>query len=75
MKGHLLSQLFALFPELEPVYPKYPRPGCGWYFRSQGNGRFVEIGEEAGPGSPHVTSAEVAPLAISTTTETGMYSS
>ncbi|MFZ1009743.1 MAG: CRTAC1 family protein [Candidatus Sulfotelmatobacter sp.] len=40
----------TVYPELEPVYPKYPRRGQRIVFRNQGNGRFVELGEEAGPG-------------------------
>ena len=39
-----------VYPELEPVYPKYPRRGPRLVFRSQGNGSFVELGDEAGPG-------------------------
>jgi len=40
----------TVYPELEPVYPKYPRRGPLIVFRNQGNGKFVELGEEAGTG-------------------------
>ena len=40
----------TVYPELEPVYSKYPRRGPRLVFRNQGNGRFNELGEEAGPG-------------------------
>jgi enediyne biosynthesis protein E4 len=46
----ILSVTGTVYPELEPVYPKYPRRGPRLIFRNQGNGRFVELGEEAGPG-------------------------
>src|SRR5271163_3835066 len=40
----------TVYPELEPVYPKYPRRGPRLVFRNLGNGRFAPLGEEAGPG-------------------------
>jgi hypothetical protein len=46
----ILSVAGTVYPELEPVYPKYPRRGPRLVFRNQGNGRFTELGEEAGPG-------------------------
>jgi hypothetical protein len=46
----ILSVTGTVYPELEPIYPKYPRRGPRLVFRNQGNGRFVELGEEAGPG-------------------------
>lgn len=46
----ILSVTGTVYPELEPVYPKYPRRGPRLVFRNQGNGRFTELGEEAGPG-------------------------
>jgi hypothetical protein len=46
----ILSVTGTVYPELEPVYPKYPRRGPRVVFRNQGNGRFTELGEEAGPG-------------------------
>jgi hypothetical protein len=40
-----------VYPELEPVYPKYPRRGPRLVFRNVGNGKFVELdGDEAGSG-------------------------
>jgi enediyne biosynthesis protein E4 len=40
-----------VYPELEPVYPKYPRRGPRLIFRNVGNGKFIELGSgEAGPG-------------------------
>src|SRR5271156_305008 len=53
----ILSVAGTVYPELEPVYPKYPRRGPRLVFRNQGNGRFTELGEEAGPGisSRHVS--------------------
>jgi enediyne biosynthesis protein E4 len=35
-------------PELERVYSKYPVRGPALVFRNQGNGTFVELGDEAG---------------------------
>jgi hypothetical protein len=46
----ILSVTGTVYPELEPVYAKYPRRGPRLVFRNQGNGRFAELGEEAGPG-------------------------
>jgi hypothetical protein len=40
----------TVYPELEPVYPRYPRRGPRLVFRNQGNGRFVALDQEAGPG-------------------------
>jgi enediyne biosynthesis protein E4 len=40
----------TVYPELEPVYAKYPRRGPRLLFRNLGDGKFVELGEEAGPG-------------------------
>ena len=40
----------TVYPELEPVYAKYPRRGPRLVFRNLGNGKFAELGEEAGPG-------------------------
>jgi enediyne biosynthesis protein E4 len=45
----ILSVTGTVYPELEPVYPKYPRRGPRLVFRNLGNGRFAELGEEAGP--------------------------
>jgi hypothetical protein len=40
-----------VYPELEPVYPKYPRRGPRLVFRNVGNGKFIELGsDDAGPG-------------------------
>ena len=40
----------TVYPELEPVYAQYPRRGPRLVFRNSGNGKFAELGEEAGPG-------------------------
>jgi enediyne biosynthesis protein E4 len=40
----------TVYPELEPVYAQYPRRGPRLVFRNLGNGKFVELGEESGPG-------------------------
>lgn len=48
----------TVYPELQAVYPeKYPRRGPRLVFRNLGNGRFAELGAEAGPGiaSAHVS--------------------
>jgi hypothetical protein len=37
-------------PELERVYAKYPARNPRLIFRNQGNGCFVELGDETGPG-------------------------
>jgi hypothetical protein len=37
-------------PELERVYAKYPARNPRLIFRNQGNGTFVELGDETGPG-------------------------
>jgi len=44
-------------PELEKVYAKYPAKNPRLVFRNQGNGTFVELGDEAGPAvaSRHVS--------------------
>jgi hypothetical protein len=40
----------TVYPELEKVYAKYPAHSPRILFRNQGNGKFVELREEAGPG-------------------------
>ncbi len=40
----------TVYPELERVYAKYPAHSQRIMFRNQGNGRFVELGDETGPG-------------------------
>ena len=40
----------TVYPELERVYAKYPAHSPRIVFRNQGNGKFMELGEEAGPG-------------------------
>ena len=48
----------TLYPELERLYPaEYPARSPRIIFRNQGNGTFVELGEDAGPAilSPHVS--------------------
>ena len=37
-----------VYPELERVFPRFPAKGPAIIFRNTGEGRFVEIGEEAG---------------------------
>jgi hypothetical protein len=37
-----------VYPELEAVFAKYPRRGPRILFRNQGNGSFVQLGDEAG---------------------------
>lgn len=46
----ILEVTGTVYPELEAVYPQYPRRGPRLVFRNHGNGGFVELGEEAGPG-------------------------
>ncbi|SPE25542.1 ASPIC/UnbV domain protein (fragment) [Acidobacteriia bacterium SbA2] len=46
----LLVATGTVYPELEKVYAKYPRLTPRLMFRNQGNGTFVELGDEAGPG-------------------------
>ncbi len=46
----IVSVAGTVYPELEAVYPKYPRRGPRLVFRNLGNGTFSELGEEAGPG-------------------------
>jgi enediyne biosynthesis protein E4 len=38
-----------VYPELEPVLPKYPRKGPRIVFRNRGNGTFEELPDEAQP--------------------------
>ncbi|HEY0795238.1 MAG TPA: CRTAC1 family protein [Acidisarcina sp.] len=47
----------TVYPELEHVYAKYPARSPRLLFRNQGNGTFVEMGPEAGPGitTPHMS--------------------
>ena len=48
----------TVYPELESHYPaKYPSRSPRLVFRNLGNGRFVELGDQAGPAisSPHVS--------------------
>jgi enediyne biosynthesis protein E4 len=40
----------TVYPELEKVYAKYPAHSPRIVFRNQRNGRFIELGDEAGPG-------------------------
>jgi hypothetical protein len=40
----------TVYPELERIYAKYPARSPRIVFRNQGNGKFVELGDEAGPG-------------------------
>jgi hypothetical protein len=53
----ILSVSGTVYPELEPVYPKYPRRGPRLVFRNTGHGTFQELDEDAGPGisSRHVS--------------------
>ena len=46
-----------VYPELEPVLPKYPRRGPRLLFRNQGNGAFTQVDEKAEPAlaSRHVS--------------------
>ena len=46
-----------VYPELEPVLPKYPRRGPRIVFRNQGSGKFVELDDGAEPAlaSRHVS--------------------
>ncbi len=46
----ILNVTGTVYPELERVYAKYPAHSPRILFRNQGNGRFVELGDEAGPG-------------------------
>jgi len=45
----------TLYPELEPVYTKYPRLTPRLLFRNQGNGTFVGWGTKLGPAFPRGT--------------------
>ena len=40
----------TVYPELEKLYAKYPAHSPRIIFRNQGNGKFVELGDETGPG-------------------------
>ncbi len=40
----------TVYPELEKVYAKYPAKSPRLIFRNNGQGRFTELGDEAGPG-------------------------
>jgi len=40
----------TIAPELERVYPKYPARDPRLVFRNRGDGTFVELGDETGPG-------------------------
>jgi hypothetical protein len=40
----------TVYPELERIYSKYPAHSPRILFRNLGNGKFVELGDEAGPG-------------------------
>lgn len=40
----------TVYPELEKHYAKYPAHSPRIMFRNRGNGTFVQLGEEAGPG-------------------------
>jgi enediyne biosynthesis protein E4 len=57
--GHLDIFLVTgqVYPELEAVYARYPRRGPRIIFRNQGNGTFVELGDDSGPAimSTHVS--------------------
>ena len=58
--GHpdLLWVTGTVYPELQAVYPeKYPRRGPRLVFRNLGDGRFAELGPEAGSG---ITAAHVS---------------
>ncbi len=46
-----------VYPELEPVLPRYPRRGPRLVFRNQGNGTFAQLDEESQPAlaSRHVS--------------------
>jgi hypothetical protein len=46
-----------VYPELEPILPKYPRRGPRILFRNRGNGTFLQIPEESQPAlaSRHVS--------------------
>ena len=40
----------TVYPEIARVNPRYPARTPSLLFRNQGNGRFVQLGAEAGPG-------------------------
>jgi enediyne biosynthesis protein E4 len=54
----ILEVTGTVYPELEAHYPsKYPSRSPRILFRNLGGGRFVELGDEAGPGitAPHMS--------------------
>jgi hypothetical protein len=40
----------TVYPELEKTYPKYPARDPRLVFRNRGDGTFIELGDETGPG-------------------------
>jgi hypothetical protein len=46
-----------VFPELEKEYPEYPFKGPRFLFRNLGNGKFINVTGECGPGlnTPHAS--------------------
>jgi hypothetical protein len=40
----------TIYPELEKIYAKYPAHNPRIVFRNRGDGTFIELGDEAGPG-------------------------
>jgi hypothetical protein len=40
----------TVYPELEKVYAKYPALSPRLMYRNHGNGKFIQMGDEAGPG-------------------------
>lgn len=46
----ILNVTGTVYPELEKVYAKYPAHSPRIVFRNLGNGKFAELGDEAGPG-------------------------
>jgi hypothetical protein len=50
--GHpdILVVCGTVYPELEKSFPKYPARDPRLVFRNRGDGTFVELGDEAGPG-------------------------
>jgi enediyne biosynthesis protein E4 len=40
----------TVYPELEKVHPKYPRLSPRLMYRNQRDGKFLELGDEVGPG-------------------------
>jgi len=45
----ILNVTGTVYPELEKVYAKYPARSPRILFRNEGNGKFVELGDEVGP--------------------------